>query len=67
MLKAATEMEFSFDNEMSKQVDGVAMGSPSGPVLVNIFLGFCKSRLKECCEHWPSMYERFVDDTFQCL
>ena len=29
-----------FDGEFYKQVDGVAMGSPLGPTLANIFLCF---------------------------
>ena len=28
LLKATTEMEFSFDGQLYKQIDGVAMGSP---------------------------------------
>ena len=28
LLKATTEVEFSFNNDMYRQVDGVAMGSP---------------------------------------
>ena len=34
------EVEFSFNEELYLQVDGVAMGSPLGPLLANIFM--CK-------------------------
>ena len=30
-------VEFSFNNQMYKQLDGVAIGSPLGPALANIF------------------------------
>ena len=33
-------IEFSFNNEIYKQIGGVAMGSPLGPILANIFVGY---------------------------
>ena len=39
LIKSATSsVEFSFNNTMYKQTDGVAMGSPLGPDLANIFV-----------------------------
>ena len=38
------------------------MGSRLGPVLANIFVGYCESKVEQA--HWPLMYNRFVDDTF---
>ena len=37
--------EFSFNNEMNQQKDGVAMGSPLEPSLANIFVGSHEERL----------------------
>ena len=62
LLKATTEVEFSFDGIMYRQIDGVAMGSPLGPILANIFVGHCESKIDE--QLWPQFYNRFVDDTF---
>lgn len=64
LMKATTEVEFSFDGIMYRQVDGVAMGSPLGPVLANIFVGQCESLADQLECEWPLLYNRFVDDTF---
>ena len=62
MLKLApAESSFIFDNKLYKQIDGVAMGSPSGPTLANAFLcNYEQIWLNEC----PTQFKRYVDDIF---
>ena len=63
MLIVTRGVEFSFNNQMYKQLDGVAMSSPLGPALANIFVGFHESILFDNTVK-PGVYFRFVDDTF---
>ena len=63
MLIATRGVGFSFNNQMYKQLDGMAMGSPLGPALANIFVGFHESRLFNNTVK-PGVYFRYVDDTF---
>ena len=55
-----------FDNKYYSQIDGIAMGSPSGPTLANIFLCYHESNwLKDCPKDFKLVYyERYVDDIF---
>ncbi len=57
---------FLFNGVLYKQVDGVAMGSPLGPLFANIFLSFHeKSWLADCPSIFkPIFYRRYVDDCF---
>ena len=48
---------------MYRQIDGVAIGSPLGPALANIFVGHYKSYLFGRVKK-PPMYYRYLDDTF---
>ena len=55
-----------FDMTFYTQIDGVAMGSPLGPSLANVFL--CHHEIKwlhDCPKRFkPVFYKRYVDDIF---
>ena len=55
-----------FDNKYYSQIDGVAMGSPLGPTLANVFLCYHESNwLKDCPKDLkPVYYKIYVDDIF---
>ena len=64
LIKSATSLvEFSFKNTMYKQTDGVTMGSPLGPALANIVVGYCEEKILSQTQK-PPTYFRYVDDTF---
>ena len=63
MLIATRGVEFSFNNQMYKQLKGVAMRSPLGPALANIFVAFHESRIFENTVK-PGVYFRYMDDSF---
>ena len=60
---ATSGVEFSFNDTMYRQIDSIAMGSPLGPVLANIFVGYNKNKLFDFSVK-PQFYKRYVDDTF---
>ena len=63
---ACKESLFIFDGACYKQIDGVAMGSPLGPTLANIFLCYHEENWIDNCpiQFKPKYYKRYVDDIF---
>ena len=58
---ATSGVEFSFINTMYRQTDGIAVSSPLGPVLANIFVGSNENKLFDFSAK-PQFYKRY--DTF---
>ena len=63
---ATSESSFIFDYLLYKQVDGVTMVSPLGPIFANAFIRhYEKEWLGNCPIHFkPMIYKRYVDDIF---
>ena len=64
LLFATKKSHFVFDGDYYDQVDGVAMGSPLGPVLANIFMCNFEEKWVANVDSRPSIWFRYVDDTF---
>ena len=63
---AVKNCHFFFDGILYHQKDGVAMGSPLGPLFANIFLSLHERTWLADCPHTfkPMFYRRYVDDCF---
>ena len=61
---AAKKSHFLFDGQYYDQIDGVAMGSPLGPVLANIFMCHFEEKWVMSGQVCPSFWYRYVDHTF---
>ena len=61
---ATKKSHFIFDGDYYDQIDGVAMASPLGPVLANIFMCHFEEKWVFNSKGRPSIWFRYVDDTF---
>ena len=61
---ATSNINFLFNNQWYKQVDGVAMGSPLAPTLASIFLSKIEENIDLFSGYKPLVYKRYVDDVF---
>ena len=59
---ATTNQLFQFNGQLYEQTDGVAMGSPLGPLMANVFMCHLEDKLARD-GMVPSLYKRYVDDT----
>jgi retron-type reverse transcriptase len=59
-----TTSYFSFNGQLHKQLDDVAMGSPLSPVIANFNMEDFEERALDLAPHKPLCWFRYVDDTF---
>ena len=62
-----SELHFSFNRKIYRQVEGVSMGSPLGPVLANIFMVLLEETLVPALSQKMPVWLRYVDDTFTLI
>ena len=64
ILLCTENVQFLFNNDIYRQKDGVAMGSPIGPLLADIFMSKLENGpLSQTIRQFPC-YCRYVDDIF---
>ena len=67
LLSVATKGQlFQFNGALYEQTDGVAMVSPLGPLLANVFMSSIEQNLEREGK-LPSFYRRYVNDTFTIM
>ena len=67
MLNIATKNQlFQFEGSLYEQTDGVAMGSPIGPLMANAFMCSIEDRLQDQGK-LPEFYKRYVDNTLSIM
>ena len=63
LILCTKSVHFSMNGGIYLQIDGVAMGSPLGPVLAGIFMVELERSLVPKLSSYIKFWKRFVDDT----
>ena len=64
LLLYTKHLHFRFNGKIYTQIDGVAMGSPLGPLLANIFMISLKQKVLPKLSNYLCYRKRYVDDTY---
>ena len=67
LLRCTFNIQFKFNGVLYNQTDGVAMGSPLGPVLSDMFMSSLEQGFLRDCISSMFFYRRYVDDIFIIL
>jgi len=68
LIICTTESHFQFNKNYYEQTDGVAMGSPLGPLFANIFMSdFERKHMDKLKQLGVQKWLRYVDDVFATL
>ncbi|BHF61961.1 hypothetical protein SprV_0100494100 [Sparganum proliferum] len=66
LTRRTQNVQFLCNGQLYRQIDGVAMDSPLGPFLANVFMGKVEMTSSRDTINDLSFYGRYVDDIF-CL
>ena len=64
LMKCTSNVQFKFNGNFYRQTDGVAMGSPLGPLLADIFMAKLENNQLKSAINNCKVYARYVDDIF---
>ena len=67
LLLCTKTAHFTFNNEIYQQCDGIAIGSPLGPVIAGIFMVELEKSLNPNLMEHMSRWKRYVDDTIAVI
>ena len=55
---------FIFQGRFYEQIEGTAMGSPISPIIANLYMEAFVTQAISMAPHPPSLWRKFVNDTF---
>ena len=67
LFKCTENVQFKFNGGLYRQTDGVAMGSPLGPLLAEVFMAKLENNQLSNAISKCKVYKRYVDDIFVIL